>query len=59
MCMRAVDYVRVSTDEQFLCVGYQRLIIENFARSRGSKLVQFFKDVCASSSVPASRYGGS
>lgn len=53
--LRAVGYVRVSTDEQAdegSGLGYQRAAIERFAQERGYRLLEIVEDAGTSGSTP-------
>ncbi len=51
--MRAVGYIRVSTEEQALGAEAQRRIIEEFCHVKNLQLEQVFEDVGISGGVPA------
>jgi len=53
MKMKAVGYIRVSTDEQAYSVETQRIAIEQFCKSRNYELVDIFTDEGVSGSIPA------
>ncbi len=50
--VKAIGYIRVSTEEQELSPEVQRRAIEEFARSRGFDEVVWFEDIGVSGGVP-------
>jgi len=51
--MKAVGYIRVSTEEQAYGIEAQKVAIENFCRTRNYELVDVFVDEGVSGSIPA------
>lgn len=49
--MKAVGYIRVSTDEQTLSPEVQKQVITDFASARGYEIVTFFEDIGVSGGI--------
>ena len=49
--MKAVGYIRVSTEEQTLSPEVQRQVILDFASAKGIEVVEFFEDIGVSGSI--------
>ena len=50
--MKAVGYVRVSTDEQSLSPEVQKQVLSDLAHSRGIEIVKWFEDIGISGGIP-------